>query len=74
MPEIPTCDFYDCGAAVCPEDIDLPAPSLRFCQQHHDELDELLLDEKKIPQLLQWWVKSHGGAKNFATKMIGNAR
>ena len=61
----PICDFYGCTKPICNEDLDLAPPSMRFCQEHHDELVGYVRAEN-TKAIMRFWVQSHGGAKRMA--------
>jgi hypothetical protein len=55
------CDFYNCEKPICEIDLKLHPPTLRFCQQHSDEMNKYIQNHE-IGKMLGFWVKSRGGA------------
>ena len=68
MSKQPICDFCDCAKPICADDLGLTPPTLRFCQEHHDELGGYIKAEN-VKAILRFWVQSHGGAKRMADEM-----
>ena len=58
------CSFDGCNKEVCETDKQLKS-GMRFCQEHSDQINKLI-EENKIPQLIGFWVKANGGAKKLA--------
>lgn len=64
-----TCDYYGCNEPVCDDSLKLIKPgSQKHCQKHYDEFD-CLIKKKDAKGMLQFWVRSLGGAKMAAKKM-----
>jgi len=45
---------------------------MQFCLTHQAEVDAIVVN-KNAPALIKFWIKSQGGAKRAATRMIGDS-
>jgi len=65
------CSYFGCEKEVCERDKEFPPPSMRFCQEHSEQLESFITANPFDPKtLLSFWIKANGGAKRLSRRMM----
>ena len=65
----PVCAFIGCELLVCDEDMELGPESIKYCQKHSQQSDELIKSQN-IAELLKFWANSQNQAGLDLTEEI----